>query len=73
MPDQEKPQALACLVAGRLYRLSQVLQFIPVSKSTWHQGQKDGRFPKGHLIGPRTRVYKGEELLPLIHGEENHE
>jgi prophage regulatory protein len=43
-------------------RLSQILGPsgpIPVSKSTWWQGVKEGRFPKSHKLGPRTTVFEG--------------
>ena len=40
-------------------RLSQILAPvgpIPVAKSTWWQGVKDGRFPKPKKLGPRTAL-----------------
>ena len=52
-----------------LVRLSQILAPkgpIPVSKSTWFQGVKDGRFPKPMKLGPRTSVYKVEEIRALF-------
>jgi len=33
---------------------------IPVSKSTWWQGVKDGRFPKPEKLGPRVTVWRAE-------------
>jgi len=39
---------------------------IPVSKSTWWQGVKDGRFPKPHKLGPRTTVWKAEDIRYLF-------
>lgn len=38
---------------------------IPVSKSTWWQGVKDGRFPKPQKLGPRTTVWKVEDIRAL--------
>ncbi|MDF1680267.1 AlpA family phage regulatory protein [Ponticaulis sp.] len=38
---------------------------IPVSKSTWWQGVKDGRFPKGHKLGPGVTVWRAEEIRAL--------
>ena len=38
-------------------RLPQVLEIIPVSKSTWWQGCKDGRFPKPVKLGPKTTAW----------------
>ena len=39
---------------------------IPVSKSTWWAGVKIGRFPKPMKIGPRTTVWKAEDIRKLI-------
>ncbi|MGJ8530440.1 helix-turn-helix transcriptional regulator [Maritalea sp.] len=52
-------------------RLSQILGPngpIPVSKSTWWQGVKDGRFPQPQKLGPRTTVWKVEEIRALFDG-----
>jgi predicted DNA-binding transcriptional regulator AlpA len=42
---------------------------IPVSKSTWWQGVKDGRFPQPQKLGPRTTVWKVEEIRALFEGQ----
>lgn len=47
-------------------RLSQVLQFIPISQSTWYSGIKTGRFPQPVKLGPRTTVYRAEDIRKLI-------
>ena len=47
-------------------RIKQVLQFIPVSKSTWWEGVKSGRFPKSIKLGPRTTVWRVEDIRKLI-------
>ena len=39
---------------------------IPVSKSTWWQGVKDGRFPKSVKLGPRTTAWRVEDIRALI-------
>lgn len=39
---------------------------IPVSKSTWWQGVKEGRFPKPVKLGPRTTAWRVEDILALI-------
>jgi len=50
----------------RLLRLREVLSLIPVSRSSWYAGQKAGRYPAGHKIGPRTRVYKESDILAIM-------
>lgn len=47
-------------------RLPQVLEIIPVSKSTWWQGCKDGRFPKPVKLGPKTTAWRVEDIAVLI-------
>jgi len=44
---------------------------IPVSKSTWWQGIKDGRFPKPQKLGPRTTVWLAKDIRALFEGTEN--
>jgi prophage regulatory protein len=39
---------------------------IPVSKSTWWQGVKDGRFPKPVKLGPKTIAWRVEDIRILI-------
>ena len=39
---------------------------IPVGKSTWWQGVKDGRFPKPVKLGPRTTAWRVEDIRTLI-------
>lgn len=39
---------------------------IPVSRSTWWAGVKDGRFPKPLKLGPRTTVWRIEDIRALI-------
>lgn len=55
-----------------LVRLSQILAPngpIPVSKSTWWQGVKDGRFPQPSKLGPRTTVWRAEDIRALYEVE----
>lgn len=50
-------------------RLSQILAPngpIPVSKSTWWQGVKDGHFPQPKKLGPRTTVWQVRDIRALF-------
>ena len=52
-----------------LVRLSQILAPegpIPVSRSTWWAGIKDGRFPQPLKLGPRTTVWRVEDIRALF-------
>ena len=44
---------------------------IPVSKSTWWQGIKDGRFPKPMKLGKGTTVWRAEEIRALYAAPES--
>lgn len=39
---------------------------IPVSKSTWWEGIKSGRYPKPLKLGPRITVWRVEDIRGLI-------
>lgn len=52
-----------------LLRIRQILAPhgpIPVSKSTWWAGVKDGRFPKPMKLGARVTVWRIEDINHLI-------
>jgi prophage regulatory protein len=42
---------------------------IPVSKSTWWAGIKDGRFPKSMKLGARVTVWRAEDVRALFESE----
>jgi len=62
----------------RLYRLVEIIgdpkatppipPLIPVSRSTWFAGVKDGRFPKPVHFGARISAYRAEDIEKLIAG-----
>lgn len=60
-----------------LLRLPQVLSMIPVSKSAWWEGGRTGRYPKPVKLGPRTTVWRAEDIAAFIESlgcqGENHE
>lgn len=47
-------------------RLPQVLQLIPISRSAWWQGVKDGRYPASRKIGKNTTAWRAEDIRELI-------
>ena len=56
--------------AGALVRLDDIVRkpdgtpgLLPISASTWANWVKDGRVPKGELLGKRMRVWKIEDVL----------
>lgn len=47
-------------------RLAHVLKIIPVCRTAWFAGIKEGRFPKPVSLGPRTSAYRVEDIRALI-------
>jgi len=47
-------------------RLKQVLQIIPISKSHWWAGVKEGRFPQSIKLGARTTCWRVEDIRNLV-------
>ena len=47
-------------------RLAQILDVVPISRSSWWQGIKEGRFPRPLKLGPRTTVWRVEDIRALI-------
>jgi len=53
----------------KLLRLKQVLEVVPVSKSTWWAGVKAGRYPQPvKYLGPRTTAWKSDDIDALVNG-----
>ncbi|GAB6126032.1 helix-turn-helix transcriptional regulator [Humidesulfovibrio idahonensis] len=51
---------------GRLLRISQVLERIPVSKTTWYDGIRKGVYPAPVRLAPRTSAWLESEIKKLI-------
>ena len=47
------------------YRLPEVLALIPISRSSWWAGVKDGRYPASIKIGPRTTAWLKSDIEEL--------
>ena len=51
-----------------LLRIKQVLRFVPVSRSNWWAGVKEGRFPKPRKLSARVTCWRAEDIRALISG-----
>jgi prophage regulatory protein len=47
-------------------RLPQILEVIPIGKSTWWAGVKSGKYPAPVKLGQNTTVWKAEDIHALI-------
>lgn len=61
--DSEKPVFVA---DSAFLRLPQILNLIPIGKSTWWAGVKSGRFPKPVKLGPNITAWRAESIRNLI-------
>jgi len=51
----------------RLLRLAQIVpDLLPISKSSWWNGVKSGRFPKPIHLGPRTTCWRAADIYALL-------
>jgi prophage regulatory protein len=60
------------LPAEGFVRLPSILAVLQISKSSFMNGVKEGRYPAGQLLTPRTRVWDVKEvrsMLETIKGE----
>ena len=47
-------------------RLPQILSLIPISRSAWWTGIREGKFPQGIKLGSKTTVWRAEDIRNLI-------
>ena len=47
-------------------RLPQILELIPIGRSTWWLWVSQGKAPKGVKLGPRTTAWKASEIQQLL-------
>lgn len=60
-------QSYSTLPETGYLRLTQVLAIIPVSKSTWWAGVRDGRYPQPtRALGQRITAWRCEDIRALI-------
>ena len=73
MQNQSKQE----IVSGdHLLRVNQIVgdkkrgitPIIPISKSSWWEGVKSGRYPKPIKLGPRTTVWRYSEIQAVVEG-----
>lgn len=47
-------------------RLHEVLDRIPVSRSTWYEGVKTGRYPSPVKLGARVAAWRHSDITNLV-------
>ena len=51
---------------SRLIRLRDVLDLLPISKSTWWDGVRAGKYPTPVKLGNRITCWRLEDVLELV-------
>jgi Predicted transcriptional regulator len=54
------------ILSKRLLRINQVLALVPIGRSSWWEGCRTGRYPKPIKLGPRTTVWRAEDITAFI-------
>ena len=63
--DKDKLQSTAAprsIEPRRMLTEAQVLDIVPVGRTTLYQMVKEGRFPRGTYISPNRRIWFGDEV-----------
>jgi len=47
-------------------RLPKVLEIVPVSKSTWWAGVREGRYPQPVKLSPNTTAWRASDIRELV-------
>ncbi len=54
-----------------LLRIKQVLQFVPVSRSGWWKGVKEGRYPQPVKLSERVTCWGVADIRRLVEGAQS--
>ena len=65
-PRNKVTYVVTPLPAEGFARLPSVLAALGISKTSFHNGVKDGRYPAGKLLSPRCRVWAVGEIRALL-------
>lgn len=61
----QQNSASAAAIKRVFLRLPQVLEILPISKSTWWKGVQEGRFPKPVKLTERTSAWLLDDIEVL--------
>ncbi|MFO2976469.1 AlpA family phage regulatory protein [Legionella pneumophila serogroup 3] len=53
-------------ILGNKNRTPPIVPLIPVGRTTWWAGVKNGRFPQPVKLGPRTTAWRVKDIRQLI-------
>jgi predicted DNA-binding transcriptional regulator AlpA len=56
-------------IIGNRLAVPPIPALLPIGKSTWWAGVRNGRYPKPVKLGPRITAWRVEDVLALIEHE----
>ena len=51
---------------GSLLRLQAVLDYLPISRTTFLEGIRKGKYPAPVKLGPRLTVWRADDIIALV-------
>ena len=58
--------------ARHMIRFRKVQDYIPVSRSTYWRGEREGRYPARYRIGPNSVAWDEQEILDWLAAQRRH-
>ena len=69
MPKDSTIPEIQELPQTGLLRVKQVLRFIPVSRSNWWAGVKEGKYPQPVKLSERVTCWRAADIRALVDGK----
>ena len=66
MKDKASQQELQSLSQTGFVRLPEILKLFPVSRSTWWEGVRTGRYPASVSLAPRCTAWRAADIHALL-------
>lgn len=69
MPKDSTIPEIQELPQTGLLRVKQVLRFVPVSRSNWWAGVKEGKYPQPVKLSERVTCWRAADIRALVDGK----
>jgi predicted DNA-binding transcriptional regulator AlpA len=69
MPKDSTIPEIQELPQTGLLRVKQVLRFVPVSRSNWWAGVKEGKYPQPVKLSERVTCWRAADIRALVEGK----
>ncbi len=63
---KEPKKSAVSLPETGFVRLATILEHLPISRSTWWKGVREGRFPQSVKLGPRMTAWRAADIRDLL-------